>query len=64
MKTIDTPTATPDEVITEVRRHKVEIAERFGYDVVALGRALQKRKQDDPRFAPIEGEQDGSGQRR
>lgn len=60
MKTIDTPTTVPDEVILEVRRHKREIAEKFGCDVIALGRALQERQQGDPRFGTIEGEQ-GAG---
>jgi len=59
MKTIDTPPSVTDEVISEVRRHKRAIAEEFGCDVVALGRALQKRQEGDPRFATIEGEQDG-----
>ena len=39
-----------DEVIAEVRRHKNDIAARFGYDVLALGRSLQQREALDPRF--------------
>jgi hypothetical protein len=62
MKTIDISTTAPDEVIAEVRRHKREIAEQFGCDVAALGRALQERQQDDPRFITIEGEQGGADQ--
>ena len=62
MKTIDTPTAVVDEVISEVRRHKRAIAENFGFDVVALGRALQKRQEGDPRFVTVKGEQDGAHQ--
>jgi hypothetical protein len=62
MKTIDTPPSVTDEVISEVRRHKRAIAEEFECDVVALGRALQKRQAGDPRFATIEGEQGGAQQ--
>jgi hypothetical protein len=41
MKTIDYPKTVVDPVITEVRRHKQEIAAAFGFDVMALGRSLQ-----------------------
>ncbi|MFT5471342.1 MAG: hypothetical protein ACI8UO_006475 [Verrucomicrobiales bacterium] len=57
MKTIDTPTPVTDPVIAEVRRHKREIAAAFDYDVIALGRSLQKRESGDPRFATPRGEQ-------
>jgi len=50
MKTTDYPKTLIDPVITEVRRHKQEIAEAFGFDVVALGRSLQRREIGDPRF--------------
>lgn len=50
MKTIDVPKKSVDQVITEVRRHKEEIGEAFGFDVVALGRSLQQRETGDPRF--------------
>jgi len=60
MKTIDTPPSVTDEVISEIRRHKRAIAEQFGFDVVALGRALQKRQEGDPRFVTIEGEGGGA----
>ena len=62
MKTIDTPAPVSDPVITEVRRHKREIAESFGFDVIALGRSLQQREAGDPRFATPKGEQDGAHQ--
>jgi len=62
MKTIDYPKTVIDPVITEVRRHKQEIAEAFGFDVVALGRSLQRRETGDPRFKTPGGEQDGAGQ--
>lgn len=55
MKTIDTPETVVDPVISEVRRHKQEIAEAFGFDVMALGRSLQEREQGDPRFKTPEG---------
>lgn len=50
MKTIDKPKRVIDPVITEVHRHKQNIAEAFGFDVVALGRSLQQREANDPRF--------------
>ena len=62
MKTIDYPKTVIDPVITEVRRHKQEIAEVFGFDVMALGRSLQRRELGDPRFKTPGGEQDGDGQ--
>ena len=62
MKTIDFPKTVIDPVIAEVRRHKTEIAEAFGFDVVALGRSLQQRQIGDPRFKIPAGEQDGAGQ--
>ncbi len=62
MKTIDFPKTVTDPVITEVRRHKTETAEAFGFDVVALGRSLQQRQTGDPRFKTPAGEQAGGGQ--
>jgi hypothetical protein len=62
MKTIDFPKAATDPVIAEVRRHKTEIAEAFGFDVVALGRSLQRRQIGDPRFKTPGGEQGDGGQ--
>ncbi len=60
MKPIDSPKPVVDPVITEVRRHKQEIAEAFGFDVVALGRSLQRREIGDPRFkTPGEAQADG-----
>jgi hypothetical protein len=50
MKTIDGPKKAVDQVITEVLRHKQEIGEAFGFDVMALGRSLQQREAGDPRF--------------
>ncbi len=65
MKTIDTPIAVTDPVISEVRRHKRAIAEEFGFDVIALARSLQQRQVGDPRFVTLtenEGEQAGADQ--
>jgi hypothetical protein len=50
MKTIDSPRTVVDPVITEIRRHKQEIAAAFGFDVTALGRSLQLREKGDPRI--------------
>ena len=62
MKTTDYPKPVIDPVIAEVRRHKQEIAEAFGFDVVALGRSLQRRENGDPRFKVPGGKPDGGGQ--
>lgn len=60
MKTIDSPKIVADPVITEVRRHKQEIAEAFGFDVLAQGRSLQQRETGDSRFkAPGFEQKDG-----
>jgi len=61
MKTIDDSTTVADRVISEVRRHKQEIAEAFGFDVMALGRSLQEREQGDPRFKTPESEKVSDG---
>lgn len=39
-----------DDVLSEVRRHKHDIAAQYDFDVVALGRSLQAREATDPRF--------------
>lgn len=61
MKPNDTVQPVTDPVIQEVRRHKRAIAEEFGFDVVALGRSLQKRQAGDPRFSATKGEPDADG---
>lgn len=61
MKTIDYPKTVVDPVITEVRRHKQEIAEAFGFDVMALGRSLQQREVGDSRFKTPGVEQEAGG---
>lgn len=53
---MDIPKKAVDQVITEVRRHKHEISEAFGFDVMALGRSLQQRETGDPRFKTPRGE--------
>ena len=62
MKTSDYPRTVVDPVISEVRQHKQEIAEAFGFDVMALGRSLQQREYGDPRFKTPGGEQTSTGQ--
>lgn len=61
MKTTDASKTMVDSVIAEVRRHKTEIAEDFGFDVFALGRSLQQREIGDARFQSPRGEQGGGG---
>jgi hypothetical protein len=60
MKTIDYPKTVADPVITEIRRHKQEIAETFDFDVMALGRSLQQREAGDSRFRIPAGEKEGN----
>jgi hypothetical protein len=62
MKTIDDSKPVVDPVIAEVRRHKQEIAEAFGFDVMALGRSLQEREAGNRRFKTPAGEQPDPGQ--
>lgn len=62
MKPTDYPKPVVDPVITEVRRHKQEIAAAFDFDVVALGRSLQQREAGDSRFKKPGGEQKANGQ--
>lgn len=50
MKTIDTPKAVVDEVISEVRRHKQAIAAEHDYNVDSLLRDLQERQRSNPRL--------------
>jgi hypothetical protein len=42
MKTFDTPTLAADPVISEVRRAIIAVAEKYGFDVIAMERALRK----------------------
>lgn len=42
MKTIDTVPPVTDSVNQEVRRYMQAIAEEFGFDVLALGRSLDR----------------------
>jgi hypothetical protein len=62
MTTINPPRHVTDEVISEVRRHKQNIAAEFNFDVVALSRSLQRRQAGDLRFLPNKGGQGTAGQ--
>lgn len=50
MKTIDIPKAIPDEIITEVHRHKQAIAAEHDYNVDSLLRNLRERQRSNPRL--------------
>jgi hypothetical protein len=50
MKAIENPLPLADEVISEVRRHKLAIAEQHGFDIDSLLQSLRKREAGDPRF--------------
>ena len=53
MKTIDQPTQVVDEVIAEVRRHKLAIAEEHNFDIESLLRSLQARQSGDHRIVNL-----------
>lgn len=42
MKTVDISQVTADPVISEVRRAKTAVAEQYGFDVIAMVRALRQ----------------------
>ena len=50
MKTIKQPQTIRDEVLAEVRRHKLEIAAEHDYCVRSLAEDLQKRQENHPRL--------------
>lgn len=47
MKTIDIPTVAADPVMTEVRRAKTAVAEKYGFDVIAMVRALHQIDEEE-----------------
>ncbi len=47
MKTLDIPTVVADPVISEVRRAKTAVAQKYGFDVVAMVRALRKIDEEE-----------------
>lgn len=42
MKTLDIPIIAADPVISEVRRAKTAVAQEYGFDVMAMVRALRQ----------------------
>lgn len=55
MKTIDQPTQAVDEVIAEVRRNKLAVAEKHDFDVDSLLRSLQECQAGDSRVVDLTG---------
>ena len=47
MKRIDIPTVAADPVMTEVRRAKTAVAEKYGFDVIAMVRALHQIDEEE-----------------
>lgn len=47
MKTLDTTTVTADPVISEVRRAKTAVAQQYGFDVIAMVRALRQIDEEE-----------------
>lgn len=50
MKTIEQPEKTKDEVMAEVRRHKLDIAAKHEFNVRSLAEDLRRRQQGHPRL--------------
>ncbi len=42
MKTLDIKTVAADPVISEVRRAKTAVAQKYGFDVIAMVRAMRQ----------------------
>ena len=60
MKTLKDTTVAADPVISEVRRAKTAVAEKYGFDVIAMVRALRQideeengNKAEDPTAARV-----------
>ena len=47
MKTLDISTVVADPVISEVRRAKTAVAQAYGFDVIAMVRALRKIDEEE-----------------
>ena len=47
MKTSNIPTVPADPVISEVRRAKTAVAQKYGFDVIAMVRALRQIDEDE-----------------
>jgi len=47
MKTFDISIVTADPVISEVRRAKTAVAQQYGFDVVAMVRALRQIDEEE-----------------
>jgi hypothetical protein len=47
MKTLDTPTVAADPVISEVRRAKTAVAQKYGFDVIAMVDALRRIDEEE-----------------
>jgi len=47
MKTLDASTVAADPVISEVRRAKTAVAQKYGFDVMAIVRALRQIDEEE-----------------
>lgn len=47
MKTLDITTIAADPVISEVRRAKTAVAQKYGFDVIAMVRALRQIDEEE-----------------
>lgn len=60
MTTVEKTEGLNDDVLAEVRRHKVAIASEHNFDVRALARDLQRRQKDHPKLISPPSRQVGS----
>jgi hypothetical protein len=47
MKTLEISTVAADPVISEVRRAKTAVAEKYGFNVIAMVRALRRIDEEE-----------------
>ena len=47
MKTLDISTVAADPVISEVRRAKTAVAQKYGFDVIAMARGLRQIDEEE-----------------
>ena len=52
MKTIERPDKIKDEVLAEIRQHKLDIAAKHEFNVRSMAEDLQRRQKGHPRLVP------------
>ena len=54
MKILDISTVAADPVISEVRRAKTAVAEKYGFNVIAMVRALRQIDDEEKAIQPVD----------